>query len=71
MFIETKMMTMTNNKLISNAIDSSSVDVKTEAKEYIIRQADSGFVSRLNEALNFANTYPIQKQEVILMFMRD
>jgi hypothetical protein len=60
-----------NSQLIHNALNSNSTKVKAEAKEYIIRQADSGFVSRLNEALNFANTYPIQKQEVILMFMRD
>jgi len=62
---------MMNSQLIHNALNSNSTKVKAEAKEYIIRQSDSGFVSRLNESLNFANTYPIQKQEVILMFMRD
>jgi hypothetical protein len=60
-----------NSQLIHNALNSNSTKVKAEAKEYIIRLSDSGFVSRLNESLNFANTYPIQKQEVILMFMRD
>jgi hypothetical protein len=60
-----------NSQLIHNALNSNSTKVKAEAKEYIIRLSDSGFVSRLNESLNFANTYPIQEKEIVLMFMRD
>ena len=38
-------------------------------KELSIRLKDKNFVNRLNEALNYANSYPLTN-EVELMFMR-
>jgi hypothetical protein len=61
---------MMNNGLVFNALDSSSRKIKSEVKEYLIRLSDTDFINRLNIALSYAIDYPIQKEEVALMFMR-